>query len=119
MHIEFLVEELSAEAALQNLALKILGENVSFAIHAHQGKLDLLRKLPGQLRGYKTWLPDDWCIVILIDEDRQDCGKLKRKLEQETSKAGLITRLAARADAKISIRQSSKSYPRLSPLSRW
>lgn len=103
MHVEFLVEEPSAEAALQNLAPKILGENVSFAIHPHQGKPDLLHKLPGRLRGYKNWLPDDWRIVILIDKDGEECKELKRKLEQEGSKAGLVTRSAARAGTKFQV----------------
>ena len=42
MHIEFLVEEPSAEAALKNLVPKISGQDVSFMIHPHQGKQDLL-----------------------------------------------------------------------------
>lgn len=35
MHIEFLVEEPSAEAALQNLIPTILGQDVSYEIHPH------------------------------------------------------------------------------------
>ena len=33
MHIEFLVEEPSAEAALKNLVPKLMGEDISFNIH--------------------------------------------------------------------------------------
>ena len=53
-HVEFLVEEPSAEEALYNLVSKILGQGFSFNIHPHQGKHDLLKKLRGRLRGYRT-----------------------------------------------------------------
>lgn len=96
MHIEFLVEEPSAEAALTNLAPKILGPATTFKIHPHQGKSDLLVKLPGRLKGYRNWLPQDWLIAVLIDEDRADCRKLKARLEQAAQEAGLITRSTAR-----------------------
>jgi len=97
MHIEFLVEEPSTEAALQNLAPKILGEPDTFAIHPHQGRTDLLAKLPNRLKGYQTWLPQDWRIVVLVDEDRRDCRAQKRVLEQKALKAGLVTKTAAAA----------------------
>jgi hypothetical protein len=93
-HIEFLVEEPSMEAAIQVLAPKILG-GVSFAVHSHQCKQDLLARLPGRLRGYASWLPTDCRIVVVVDRDHEDCRKLKRKLERIASKAGLTTRSAA------------------------
>ena len=57
MHIEFLVEEQSAESALVNLIPKIIGREVSFKIHPFQGKPNLLANLPARLRGYRQWLP--------------------------------------------------------------
>jgi hypothetical protein len=95
MHIVFLVEELSAEAALLNLVPKILGSSASFEIHPYQCKNDLLLKLPRILRSYAKWLPDDWRIVILVDEDRSDCDALKERMEQAASAAKLITRTMA------------------------
>lgn len=95
MHIEFLVEELSAEAALQNLAPKILGFDITFNIHAHQGKPDLLAKLPGRLAGYRHWIPDNWYVVILMDLDSADCVDSKDRLENIASRAGLITKSMA------------------------
>jgi hypothetical protein len=92
MHIEFLVEEQSAETALQILIPRIIGPDVGFRIHSHEGKQDLLKKLPDRLRGYRAWLPDDWRIVILIDEDRQDCRALKERLEGAAAAAGLTTK---------------------------
>lgn len=92
MRIEFLVEEPSAEAALVNLVPKIVGEDICFKIHPYQGKQDLLGKLTQRLRSYARWVPEDWRIVVLIDEDRKDCRALKRRLEQSARDAGLHTR---------------------------
>jgi hypothetical protein len=92
MHIVFLVEELSAEAALYNLVPKILSSNiVSFEIHPYQCKTDLLSKLPERMRGYAKWLPKDWRIVVLVDEDRSNCNSIKEIMEKAARDAGLIT----------------------------
>ena len=132
MHIEFLVEEPSAEAALQNLVPKILGDQGDFTIHVHEGKPDLLKKLPGRLAGYARWLPNDYRIVVLIDEDRQDCKKLKKNLEHVARNAGLLTKSRAKTGSKFQvlnriaveeleawffgdIQALVKSYPRVSP----
>lgn len=53
IHIEFLVEELSAKKALLEIVPKIIGQEVTFTIHVFQGKQDLLKKLEPRLRGYK------------------------------------------------------------------
>jgi hypothetical protein len=92
MHIEFLVEEPSAEAALFNIVPKILTRDISFRIHPHQGKQDLLGKLLPRLRGYKNWLPADWRIVILVDADDEDCRILKDRLENIADNATLVTK---------------------------
>jgi uncharacterized protein DUF4276 len=94
-HVEFLVEELSAEEALYNLAPKILGQDVSFTVYSHRGKLDLLKKLPSRLRGYRAWLPENAGIVILIDADGQDCRQQKAMLETAARQAGFLTRGSA------------------------
>jgi len=91
-HIELLVEEPSTEAALIELLPKIIGTRATWAIHPHQGKKDLLNKLPQRLRGYASWLPHDAYIVVLIDEDRENCRRLKQRLENAASNAGLSTR---------------------------
>jgi len=92
VHIEFLVEEPSAEAALSNLVPKILGQDFSFKVHSYQGKPDLLNKLLPRLRGYKTWMPEDWRIVVLIDADEEDCRALKNNLEGIAQRAELFTK---------------------------
>ena len=103
MHIEVLVEESSAEAALQNLLPKILSNVATFNIHPHQGKPDLLRKLPALLRGYRNWLPEDWHIVILVDADDDDCLELKAQLEQIAQDAGLVTKSVSSAGQQFQV----------------
>jgi hypothetical protein len=98
MHLEMLVEEPSAETALGILIPRILA-GVTFTIHPFKGKQDLLRKLPKRLKGYRSWLPSDWGIVVLIDEDRQECKELKERLEEAARDAGFLTRTSARQGA--------------------
>lgn len=95
MHIEFLVEESSAEVALRSIIPKILGDAASYNIHPYQGKPDLVRKLPSRLKAYKKWIPDDWYIVVLVDADNEDCRELKARLEQAATDAGFATKTAA------------------------
>ncbi len=92
MHLEILVEEPSVEIVLRSLIPKIVGEVTTFKIHAYQGKRDLLEKLPDRLKGYRQWLPSDWRIVVLIDEDREDCEALKQKMELAAQRVGLTTK---------------------------
>lgn len=103
MHIEFFVEEESAEAFLQGFLPKALGARVSFHIHVFQGKPDLLGKLPARLKGYQSWLPADWRIAVLVDEDRQDCKILKADLERAAANAGLLTKTAAAKDSQFRV----------------
>ena len=103
MHIEFLVEEPSTEAALRNLVPKILGSGVEFRVIRFQGKQDLLSKLPGLLKGYRKWIPADWRIVVLVDEDRQDCLELKARLEKTAVDAGLVTKTSASGGAGFQV----------------
>jgi len=92
MHIEFLVEEQSMEAALRFIVPKVVGSGVSFEIRLFPRKKNLLKNLTNRLRGYKRWIPDDWYIFILIDEDRQDCHQLKQQLENMAGNAGIATK---------------------------
>lgn len=91
MHLELLVEEPSAEAALQVLIPRIVGDKTTFKIHPMSGKQDLLNKLAARLKGYASWLPSDWLIIVVVDCDRQDCLHLKQELETKCVKAGLLT----------------------------
>jgi hypothetical protein len=103
LHLEFLVEEASLESALTQLLPKILPSTVTYKIHAFRGKTDLLAKLPNRLKGYQAWLPADWKIVILIDEDREDCLKLKQQLEIMAISSGLITKSSCQKDKSFQV----------------
>ena len=94
-HLEFLVEEPSAEAFLVELLPRLLDGRATFTIHAHQGKSDLIGKLAGRLRGYAKWLPEIARIVVLVDLDDDNCDALKQKMEQYATTAGLLTRTLA------------------------
>lgn len=90
-HIEFIVEEPSAEAFLDGLLERLLG-TVSYSIHPFQCKEELLERLPNRLRGYSAWLPQTYRIVVMVDRDDDECRELKTRLEQFAQDVGLSTR---------------------------
>jgi hypothetical protein len=94
-HLEVLVEEPSMEAFLSALLPRLLPADRSFAVHPFQGKTDLMAKLQDRLRGYASWLPDDWRVVVVVDRDDDDCVALKAQLEGMAKKAKLRTRSVA------------------------
>jgi hypothetical protein len=87
-HLEVMVEEPSMEAALERILPKIVGD-LSFAIHPHQCKEELLQRLPERLRGYSSWLPPTWRIVVVVDRDDDDCRQLKVRIEKMAASVGL------------------------------
>jgi hypothetical protein len=89
-HIEFLVEEPSAEAFLKGLLAR-LPLRVTYQIHAFQDKHTMLREPPKRLRGYASWIPETYRIVILVDRDDDDCLALKATLERIAREMGLPT----------------------------
>lgn len=90
-HVEVIVEEPSAEAALQILLPRILG-GISFKIYGHSCKDELLLRLPERLRGYSRWLPADSRVIVIVDRDDDDCVELKARLEKMAHDVGLSTR---------------------------
>ncbi|MBD2362780.1 DUF4276 family protein [Anabaena minutissima FACHB-250] len=80
MHIEFLVEEYSTEVTLNFIVPKIIGDIHTFKIHNFQNKDKLLKRLTERMQGYSKFIPDDWRIVIIVDQDRDNCQELKNKL---------------------------------------
>jgi hypothetical protein len=93
-HIEIMVEEPSMETALLRLLPKILG-SISFSVYPFQCKNELLDHLPVRLRGYRSWLPDNWRILILVDRDDDNCVVLKRRLEEISRACGFVTKSSA------------------------
>ncbi|UYZ62713.1 DUF4276 family protein [Hymenobacter weizhouensis] len=96
MHIEFLLEEESAEAALHVLLPKLLAPDVTYQCYPHRGKTDLLQRLPGRLKNYARRLPQEpgLRVVILMDADT-DCRRRKAELEKIVAEAGLLTKTTA------------------------
>lgn len=88
------VEEYSMEAALELLLPRMLGD-VEFQLIRFQCKDDLLKQAPSRLRGYASWLPDSWRILVLVDRDDDDCVVLKETLDNMATVAGLLTKAAA------------------------
>ncbi|MER2265891.1 DUF4276 family protein [Methylobacterium oxalidis] len=100
-HIEFLLEEPSMEAFLNQVLPRMLGNRITFSLHAYQGKTDLLGKLENRLRGYARWLPPDTRIVVLLDRDDSDCNALKARMEGAAQAAALRTRSTARTSDAV------------------
>ncbi|MBM2815206.1 MAG: uncharacterized protein HW421_1968 [Ignavibacteria bacterium] len=92
MHLEILVEELSARKVLDNLLPRLIINEHTYRIITYQGKPDMLKKLPGTLRGYSNWISNDMRIIILIDLDNDNCIELKQRLEDNAIKANLSTK---------------------------
>jgi hypothetical protein len=88
---------------LTQLLPKILPSNVTSNIHAYRGKPDISEKVPNRLKGYRAWLPPDWKIVILIDEERENCLKIKKQLEDIAISAGLITQSSCQKDKSFQV----------------
>ena len=89
--VEIFVEEPSMEGALRTLVPKIRPDlDGRFQVHAFDGIGDMLQKLPDRLRGYAGWLPADWRIVVVRDEDREQCVALKAEIERIARRAGLV-----------------------------
>lgn len=96
-HIEFLVEDRSTEALLRAL-LPRLFRDLSFEVYPFRSKEDLLSNLLRRLRGYSSWLPEDYRIVVLLDCDDASCRDLKQQLEEMSQAAGLVTRTRAQGN---------------------
>lgn len=97
-HLEILAEEPSLEATLRSLVPK-LAPKLSYQVYPFTGKQSLLKNLPSRLRGYSSWLPPDWRILVAVDRDDQDCIILKAELDLLAAQAGLVTRSVGRATA--------------------
>ena len=103
MHLEILLEEPSMEAVLRSLLPRLVPDDVTWNTVVFRGKRDLLKKLPARLRGYRGWIQADHKIIVLIDEDRQDCHELKAKLERAAAGAGLSTKSSPRGDGRFDV----------------
>lgn len=91
-HLQFHVEELSMEAFLNGLLPRVLPHQHTFEIFPYPGKAALLRKIETRLKGYSSWMSDNYRIFVVVDCDNDDCKVLKSQLEQFCCSAGLRSR---------------------------
>ena len=73
----------------------MLPESCSFGIYSYRGKDALLRKIGDRLKGYASWMPAEYRIVVIVDCDDDECQELKSRLEDICQTAGLRSRRAA------------------------
>lgn len=99
-HVEVLVEEPSAEAALRFILPRIL-DGVSFEVYPYQCKNELLQRLPQRLQAYARWVPKNWRIVVVVDRDDENCRVLKRRLEDISTRARLMTRTRSKGRSYV------------------
>lgn len=104
MHIDFLLEEPSAEAALDQLLPRLLPTDATWRCIPHRGKAALLLRLPALLKNYARRLPHEFelRVVVLMDADA-DCRKVKVQLEELVAATGLLTKTAARPDQSFRV----------------
>lgn len=88
VHYEFIVEDQSMEVFLDGFIRSVIVD-ATYQVYSHQGKSDLIRKLPSRLRGYAGWIPSNWRIVILLDRDDDDCVLLRERMDEICRNAGL------------------------------
>jgi hypothetical protein len=88
------VEEPSMKVALEHFLPKLM-VGTDFEIRRFLCKDDLLKNLPDRLRGYSTFLPASWALLVLVDRDDDNCLELKRSMESMVAAAGLISKTSA------------------------
>ena len=98
MRVDFLVEEPSAKAALEQLLPRLLPADCTYRVRAFEGWQDLLGDLKAVLQGYHRRIlregETDLRVVVLLDGDGI-CARRKANLEEKAAEAGLLTKTAA------------------------
>ncbi len=95
-HLVFFLEERSAEEMLKGILPKFLPQTVSTQFVVFEGKQDLEKRLPIQLR---AWLEPNVQFVVMLDQDHGDCVTIKNSLTQKCANAGksdVLVRIACR-----------------------
>lgn len=101
--LEILTEEPSMRYFLEGLLPRILPDdfvlNVNCFVYHHQGKSDLQKRLPNRIRAYQNY-PQEVLVLVVHDQDSNDCILLKTKLLEMIDAVGLdirhLVRIACR-----------------------
>lgn len=80
--------------ALEALFQRHLSSELTYRLIQFNGLATLLQRLPERLQAYRSWIPAEYRIVVLIDRDREDCHVRKNILEQAARNAGFATKAA-------------------------
>lgn len=94
--IVFLLEEPSAQDALQGFLPTILPPDVNPEYLVFEGKQDLEKRL---VRRIRAWLKPDSVFIVLRDQDSGDCAVIKARLNalcHEAGKPETVVRIACR-----------------------
>ncbi len=91
MRVEFLLEESSMVNVLTEILPKILPKeyqlNTNCFLRPHQGKSDLRKSIPNKVKAFSN-SPEAVKIVILHDQDSNDCIELKRQIRELCTQSG-------------------------------
>ena len=103
--LEILVEEQSAEEALRHLLPKITKRVGSAKVLNLGNKYKLLKNLPFRLAAYRQRIEsgERLRIIVLVDQDKDDCVKLKKKLEIIANAAGLPTKTSPDGEGRFRV----------------
>lgn len=84
VRVEFLLEEPSMVALLEILLPRILSAewqlNVNYFLRPHEGKQDLHKSIPRKMRVFSNTTYEKIGVIIMQDQDSNDCKELKSKL---------------------------------------
>ncbi len=83
MRLEILTEEKSMDVFLRGLLPRILPDefvlDLNCFIRSHDGKSDLIKSIPKIMKAYPHF-PDEVRVLIIHDQDSNDCVRLKESL---------------------------------------
>ncbi len=85
MRLEFLLEEPSMENVLKNILPLILPPeyqyNINYFLRPHQGKAELQKSIPHKMKYFSHYY-EPVMVIILHDQDSNDCFQLKKELTE-------------------------------------
>lgn len=102
IHLEILLEEDSIKPVLDHILSKLAPDesSLTWKPHVYHGKKKLLKMLPKLLKGYSNWIlrPENEHIHILIvvDQDQDDCIELKNRILELCREFKLLNRTKVR-----------------------
>jgi len=94
---------MSAARALEKLFERYLPDTTTYNLIQFNGLENLLDRLPERLAGYRSWIPEAWRIVVLMDRDRADCQARKAQIEKMVREAGFYTKTNPAPDGAFQV----------------